>query len=262
MVKNVINNAKLMECNFHGFIPGPQEEISVFFKRVELSKEGTSFHQAMVLVQSLFDVCPSWVRVEFTDQLHLWEAAATYIKEDQGVFTPIVQMKKKGIPFWCSQEEILAHELVHAMRIAFRENFFEEVLAYKTSRNWFRRYFGPIFFHPMEVIIFLFLLVGIWFYQLGSLFDYVPNLTLWVPFVVIGLLGLRLVMIQTIFSLCLKKIRKILKQPDKALGFALRLSDKEIMDFAFKSVATLRKFIVKAQEKSLRWQMLILIYPI
>lgn len=260
----MINDSKLIEYNFHGFIPGPQEETAVFLKRVELAKDRKFFHQGIVIVHSLFDICPNWVKVESTDRLHLWEAAATYMEENQGVFIPVVQMKKKGLPFWYSPEEILAHELVHATRIAFTENFFEEVLAYKTSHNWFRRYFGPIFFHPMEVIIFLFLLVGIWFYQLGCLFffDYVPILTLWAPFILIGLLVARLVVLQTIFSLCIKKLRNLLKQPDKTLGFALRLSDREIIGFAFKSLDKVRKYIWKVQEKSLRWYMLTLIYPI
>ena len=166
----MINDEKLMEYNFRGFIPGPQEKVSAFLKRAELTKCGESSHQAITIVQSLFDVCPIWVRIEPTNQLPLWEAAATYIEENQGIFTPIVQVKKKGVPFWCSQEEILAHELIHATRIAFKESFFEEVLAYKTSSSWLRRYFGPIFFHPKEVVLFLFLLIGVWCYQLGYLF--------------------------------------------------------------------------------------------
>jgi hypothetical protein len=260
----MIHDSQLREYNFHGFIPGPREENFIFFKRVELARGGKFFHQGMNIVQSLFDVYPNWVKIEFTNRLYLWEAAATYMEEMQGIFMPVVQIKKRGIPFWCSQEEILAHELVHATRIAFTESFFEEILAYRTSPNWLRRYFGPIFFHPMEVIIFLSVLVGIWLYQLGCLFffDYVSNLGLWIPFISIGLLMIRLVMVQTIFSLCLKKLRKLLKQPDKALGFALRLSDKEIIDFAFMSLDKARKYIEKAWEKNLRWRMLTLIYPI
>ncbi|MCL6756565.1 MAG: hypothetical protein M3A24_05415 [Candidatus Rhabdochlamydia oedothoracis] len=258
----MINDEKLMECHFHGFIPGPQEEVFLFLKRTELAKCQKTFYQALDFVQSLFDVYPSWVRIELTDRLYLWEAAATYIEENQGIFTPVVQIKKKGVPFWCAQEEILAHELVHATRIAFKENLFEEVLAYKTSRNWLRRYFGPIFFHPKEVVLFLFLLVGIWCYQLSCLFffDDLPSLTLWIPLILTGLLIIRVIIVQTIFSLCLKKIRRLLKQPDKALGFALRLSDKEIIAFAFKSLDKMRKYIGKIQEKNLRWHMLALIY--
>ncbi|MEK7339778.1 MAG: hypothetical protein WBD50_08380 [Candidatus Rhabdochlamydia sp.] len=260
----MINDEKLMEYNFRGFIPGPQEEVSVFLKRAELAKYQKSSHQAIAIVQYLFDVCPSWVRVEPTNRLHLWEAAATYIEENQGIFTPVVQVKKKGVPFWCSQEEILAHELIHAMRIAFKESLFEEVLAYKTSRNFLRRYFGPIFFHPREVMLFLFLLIGTWCYQLGYLFffDVLPSLTLWIPCILTGLLIIRVMIVQTIFSLCLKKIRKLLKQPNKALGFALRLGDREIIDFAFKSLDKMRKYVGKAKEKNLRWHMLTLMYPI
>lgn len=260
----MINDEKLMEYNFRGFIPGPQEKASTFLKRAELAKYGESSYQATVIVQSLFDICPSWVRIESTDRLPLWEAAATYIEENQGIFIPVVQMKKKGVPFWCSQEEILAHELIHAMRIAFKESLFEEVLAYKTSSNRLRRYFGPMFFHPKEAVLFLFFLVGMWCYQLGYLFffDDLPNLALWIPCVLTGLLIIRVVIVQTIFSLSLKKIHKLLKKSDKVLGFALRLSDREIIDFAFKSLDKMQKYIGKAKEKSLRWYMLALRYPI
>lgn len=260
----MINAERLLEYNFYGFIPGPQEEISIFLKRAELSKYQKTFNQALTSIQSLFDVYPSWVRIEFTNQLCFWEAAATYIEENQGIFIPVVRIRKKGVPFWCTQEEILAHELVHATRIAFKGNLFEELLAYKTSRNWLRRYFGPIFFQPKEVLLFLFLLVGIWCYQLGYLFFFsdLPTLTLWIPCILTGLLIIRVVIVQTIFSLCIKKIRRLLKQPDKALGFALRLSDSEIIAFAFKSLDKMRKYIGKIQEKNLRWHMLVLVYPI
>ncbi|MGL5264463.1 MAG: hypothetical protein ACRDAI_07870 [Candidatus Rhabdochlamydia sp.] len=260
----MINDSQLREYNFYGFIPGPKEEDFIFLKRVELAKGRKFFHQGMNVVQSLFGVYPDWVKIELASRLHLWEAAATYMEERQGVFMPVVQIKKRGIPFWCSQEEILAHELVHATRIAFTESFFEEVLAYRTSHSWLRRYFGPIFFHPIEVIVFLLVLGGAWLYQLGYLFffDKVPQLSLWIPFISIGLLMIRLIMVQTIFSLCLKKLRKLLKQRDKALGFALRLSDREIIDFAFTSLDKARKYIEKAQAKNLRWRMLALIYPI
>jgi len=108
------------------------------------------------------------------------------------------------------------------------------------------------------------LLFGTWCCQLGYLFffEVLPSLTLWIPCILTGLLIIRVVLAQTIFSLCLKKIRKLLKQPNKALGFALRLSDREIIDFAFKSLDKMRKHIGKAKEKNLRWHMLALIYPI
>lgn len=259
----MIDNTKLIEYNSYGFIPGPQEKISVFLKRAELFQVGQSCHAGLFLIQSLFGVYPSWVMIKSTDQLHFWEVAATYIKVDQEVFTPVICMKKKRIPFWCSQEEILAHELVHATRIAFTEFFFEEILAYQTSSNWFRRYFGPIFFRPIEVVVFLFLLAAVWFYQIGHLFlsDIVSNFSIWIPFILIGFLIVRLIIAQSIFSLCLGKLRKLLKRPDEALKVALRLSDKEILYFAFKPVNKMRKYIVKAQEDSLRWHMLALVYP-
>ena len=103
-----------------------------------------------------------------------------------------------------------------------------------------------------------------WCYQLGYLFffDDLPNLALWIPCVLTGLLIIRVVIVQTIFSLSLKKIHKLLKKSDKVLGFALRLSDREIIDFAFKSLDKMQKYIGKAKEKSLRWYMLALRYPI
>lgn len=259
----MIDDAKLIEYNSYGFIPGPQEKTSIFLKRVGLLQTGHSCHVGLSLVKSLFGVYPSWVMVKSADQLYFWEAAATYIKADQGIFTPIIYMKEKTISFWCSQEEILAHELVHATRIAFREFFFEEILAYQTSSNWFRRYFGPIFFRPIEAIIFLFLLVTVWICQLGYvfLFDIVPNFCIWIPFMLIGLLTVKLIIAQSIFSLCIRKLRKFLERPEEALKFALRLSDKEILCFALKPINKMQKYILKAQKGSLRWHMLALLYP-
>ena len=56
----MINDKKLIEYHFHGFIPGPQEEASIFLKRAELAKCQKNSHQALTFVQSLFDVYPSW----------------------------------------------------------------------------------------------------------------------------------------------------------------------------------------------------------
>jgi hypothetical protein len=106
--------------------------------------------------------------------------------------------------------------------------------------------------------------MGIWVYQLGHLFfsDIVSNFTLWIPFWAVGFLMLRLIVTQSIFSLCLNKLRKLLKQPDKALKFALRLSDREIVRFAFSSVYKMRKYILKVRKDNLRWYMITLVYPV
>ena len=72
-----------------------------------------------------------------------WQGAVlwSYTTQDGYVF-PVIQVRKTTS--LASLEEIYAHECVHMARFAFQEPWFEEILAYQTSKRAWRRFLGPL----------------------------------------------------------------------------------------------------------------------
>ena len=172
-----------------------------------------------------------WVELSYSNQgLSFFEGGCSYIESTAVKIQLRKGFEKSKTLLWIyNREEILAHEAVHAMRCAFSEPKFEEILAYQTSKSPFRRYFGPIFRNPKESMIFL-------VPALLSTFTF-----LWFPVQIIllgsaiKLLGfgiLRLAYYQRLFSRTKKKIVSLLRNPNDLLNVLLRLSDKEIIEFS------------------------------
>ncbi len=159
-----------------------------------------------------------------------WEGAVlwTYFDEREAPY-PVIQMRnnyKKGFLRFYKEEEILAHELVHAARFSFKEPFFEELFAYKTSKNFFPRLLGPLFVFRIESLLFVGLVITSF---LGFIF-LEWTIFLWLPFVFLSYLLVRLAALHLIVSLAKSYIeRSGSKHP---LAVLLRLSDKEIWQAA------------------------------
>ena len=146
----------------------------------------------------------------------------SYSKEE-GKFFPKVQMRTKYSKRY-DLSEILAHELVHVARFAFKEPLFEEILAYKTSKSAFRRFLGPLFIYPLESVIFMALsLVG------SFSFVWLETFLCFLPFVLFSMfLFLRLCTLHTLFN------RAVQKSRDSSLKSMIGLSDKEIIKLGIK----------------------------
>ncbi len=218
----------LQQLNKEGLIPGPSETEEAFFARVVKAKK------CLPVALNDFDAAPTWLDVFYDNKkLPFWQAAATWIEDD----TPRIQLKKKNLLGY-STEEILSHEAVHAVRFAFDEPRFEEILAYHTSKNKFRRFFGPIFQHSWESTLFVVLV-------LASLIPYLKLL----PWVFLTYLLVRLIRNQKTFSECKKNL---------SLSIMLRLTDKEIA--LFSKWENILPYINQAKDKSLRWRMIYVNY--
>jgi hypothetical protein len=211
-----------------GLIPGPQETEEAFLARVSQvsSSEGQEdWEGAHQVTQKLFDFSIDWVPVSFSNQkLPFWEGAATWIDA-----MPSIQVRegfKKGRYLGYELTEVLAHEFVHVARTAFEEPEFEELLAYQTSRSWFRRKLGPAFQKPWESLAFV-LSLGI------ASFGH-----LWLPLLLIGGLGTRLVRAHRMLGQCLGKM---------PLSFVLCLTDQEIKTFARLSLADIEAYLKQDQ---------------
>jgi hypothetical protein len=247
----------LLALNSRGIFPGPAESPENFLRRGELSGKAPQC-KAFELTKALFDAAPDWVEIKQEAKgLLPWEGAATWIEENaDGQKISAIQLKP-SLPSFYSLDEVLAHELVHAMRVGFEESRFEEVLAYQTSKSKFRRYFGPIFSKTAEVKGFIFLMLVTWLLYWtelvldvewgGAFFFGAPSLALgWGVF--------RLMRTQKVFSNALRNLEQVIAKPGKSLAVALRLTDAEIAQFAKSSTEEIVAFVKK--ETSLRWRQL------
>ncbi len=204
--------------------------------------EQSSIQLAAKRVRELFGLSPDWVEITRGRKgLMPWEGAATWIEEGPKGCICSIQINTSWASRLYPQEELIAHEMVHALRCTLDENRFEEILAYRTSRNRFRRYFGPLFSHPGESKTFMLLLLGSWVLtSLELLFD-LPlggSLIFLLPLTSLVWSLCRLIRSQFLFSSALRNIEGLF--PGKGLEVALGLTDAEIELFARSSLDEIR----------------------
>lgn len=255
----------LLALNSRGLFPGPNENDQNFLGRTQASIPGVTDPKALDLTQKLFDAAPDWVEVKIGSKgLVPWEGAATWIEENaDGKRTASIQLKSSIPAKLYLPEEVLAHELVHAMRLGFEEDRFEEILAYRTSKNWIRRYCGPLFSKPKEVKWLLSLMAAAWVsYWIELIFDanFGGQYLIWMPSVMIGWVGMRLMRAQRTFSTALKNLELAIAKKGKSLAVALRLTDVEIALLSRLSPQEILDYAAKEKGTSLRWRQLFCAY--
>lgn len=260
----MLSSEMLVDLNFKGFCPGPEESEQQFVKRIKLTREliespeeffkkqPAAFFAAQKNRVKKPDL--SWVNSTLmhlygfyseslpayfsNEKLSFFEGAAVFLLDVQGHKIPLLQIrkelqKKKAFPFSLYKlEEILSHEMVHFLRSSFDEKKFEEFFAYLTSKHFLRRLFGPLVRSSKEAYVFLALL----FASLGLEWGYLmfPSLLLkslflfscsfTLSFLTAGIF--RLIRYRKIFNRCLKNLKTELKE--KALSCMARLTDEEI----------------------------------
>ena len=206
-----------------GFVPGPGETSSDFKKRVASVRKIIEDPLAIMNIVkkvSFNKLSPSLLSFRSNKKLPFWTAAMTWvITLDDGIKLPLIQLPTKKRKFcFAKEEEIVAHEKVHALRAAFKEPIFEEIIAYQTSPSKFRCYFGPIFSNNKESLLFL-ISIAI------SLLTSMPL----IPPAVSTLFLLRLLKRQRTFSKAKKNLSQRYENP---VGVLTLLSDQEIIQAA------------------------------
>jgi len=274
-----ISGEDIKAYNQRGWIPGPDEEEPHFLERTKRLDHFFSYppknvdrfltdldwEGAQKKTEELFDFSPDWIVAHYCDdQLSFFQGAATWISREGDLRIPLVQLKKKfeagSLMRLYSRDEVLAHEAAHAARMQFDEPLFEEILAYKTSSKWWRRFFGPLFQKPWESYVFITLFLLPFVFQIAQFFWELPSLQ-WLnflPVAFVAFLVLRLTTLQILLLGALKKLGAYIKEKRRSLAAAFRLTDKEIIFFATRSEKECQKYIAK--EKSLRWRALKKIY--
>jgi hypothetical protein len=246
---------QLQSWGLRGIFPGPSESSEAFLLRADslIPKLNADHYPSLSLLKQTFNTSPDWIEV-VTDSkgLSFWEGAATWIEETaDGKRSCRIQLKDSFLSRLYPKEEVIAHEMVHAMRLMFDEGRFEEILAYQTSKNRFRRYFGPLFTNPTESKLFLLALLTSWIlYWAEIFFDFNlgGSFILLLPLLALGWGVFRLIRSQRIFSAALRHLA--IAAP---LAIALRLTDTELELFAKSTPEEIRAFAHSQKEQSLRW---------
>lgn len=209
-------------------------------------------------VERLYGIRSTWIPFFFSNyRLPFWQGGCAWIFQ-QTVNSPVsaffqlrqVFRKQNTYLGIYPRDELVAHELCHVGRMAYEEPRYEELLAYRTSKSPFRRYWGPLFTTPAQSGIFALLLLLILMADLITLF-FQPDLygsIQWMkvlPLVWIGWLIFDLMVRQRIFKKCLHIL------PEKIL---YRLTDREIDLFSKMTLDEILEYGKK--EGSLRWKVL------
>jgi hypothetical protein len=248
MICSELLQLPLESGDFHhrGLVPGPDESEEAFTVRAEASQTSHSCWKDLDSdVRAVCGAVPDWVEITYSNRgLPFWQGAVTTI-EGSGISLQFRSAFEKGSYLGLySRDEVAMHEAVHAIRMAFHEPKFEELLAYRTSKNRMRRFLGPIFFRSWESGFFSATLL------LAALLQFWLPVAMAIP-ALIAVYGIvRLLRAQRILAQCLQRV---------PFALAVRLTDREIIEFSRSTHAEIERY---AQEQSLtylRWRQL---YPV
>lgn len=265
----------LIQSGKRGFIAGPEETEGSFLQRIEKTlalcsdppKEcdhfltDTDWEEPLQKIEELFGINPDWIVSYYSDaKLAFFQAAATWIVERQGETLPLIQLKKRFSEKRSAlRSDILAHEAIHAVRARFKEPFFEEFFAYTTSRNLFRRFFGPLFHRTFEPWLFLFLFLLPLGGEVARLYfpekETLWTLFFWAPWALSALLLLRLFVGHGLLALAAYKLGRHKVAVGRERAFLLHLTDREIFRLA---LLPFKNFLHK--NPSLRWRQILAIF--
>lgn len=231
----MIENASLLGYFQRGLIPGPDELEEAFLQRAEQALPLSHFEWKEV--SCAFGFVIDWVPISYSNhKIAWWEGAATWISEDR---LPSIQMRtsfKKGSFLGYRRSDVLAHEAVHAARTRFEQPQFEEVLAYSTAPQTWKRFLGPLFSRTWEPLVLLLSVMA------GA---FVPL----VPFLLISLALGWLSFKQWIFKRCCRRL---------SLPIVLCLTDSEMRKFARMSELEIQAYLEK--DSSLRARLIRLLF--
>lgn len=279
---------KYLEWNAAGLIPGPEETEDEYVNRVHYclnliqelnSQKDTHFpfevsdHKSRMILEksltkteSLYGIAPDWVPLFFSNyQLSPWQGGCAWIFQlaEETPTAAFLQLRahfllnEKYLGLY-DREELIEHELSHVGRMMYKEPQFEEILAYRSSSKWWRRWFGPIVQSSKESLFFILLMGFIILADLALISldgEKIYQLLFWlklIPFGVIILGLIRLGRRQFIFNKALKKLTVLFK--DQGQKILYRLTDKEIKLMACSLSNHIAQYI--QEQKSFRWDFL------
>lgn len=291
-MKTNISDAQLLHFNSLGLIPGPDETEESFLARVEYCLHLADhlpaelpFEKDILPSQSLLEtplakskrlygIQPRWILIFFNNyQLSPWHGGCAWIfqQDDAAPTSSFLQLRKAflysstylGI---YQRDELIVHELAHVGRMVFEEPQFEELLAYRSSQNRWRKHFGPIVRSARESALFVLTLLIVLIADFFSAFNSQPALNaivFWIKFIPIAMIAfalIRLWRLHSLFDQCFAHLRHILGDEEKANAVVYRLKDSEINYFAKTTPEEIKLYVSQSKDSSLRWRLIYLAY--
>jgi len=210
--------------------------------------------------EKLFGFRADWVPAFFpTRGLGLLWGGCTVIT-DSGFPVFFLRRGFRDRPKWFiyRRDELLAHELCHAVRGCLEDETYEEHFAYTTSASAFRRWTGNCFRRERDAIIFLLPVVLLLAVQV-IVYSGILRLPLW-PFWIVAfaypafLVARNIPERRTFFAARAKLEHAGFANPDAAL---FRMTAAEIRALARTPDDRVRRFLQDKSDAELRWQILI-----
>ena len=242
----MLSKEELISLGKEGKIPGPHENEDEFLKRLNLIEklkdqeiEGRVIEPCTLDCMAIYGADPKWIPLTYSNHgLLPWQGAALFVF---GGKIPLIQLRKgfkRGSFLFYSRDEVLRHEVLHAMRVAFDEPRFEEILAYSHARSKWRRVVGPLFRTPGQTLFFLgilmlsLLLQGSGFYFIDSPFFPFFQAASILPLLDLAIRFGKLWRDLRILKQTKKKLTQIFPNQKNLFPILLRLKDAEIENFA------------------------------
>jgi hypothetical protein len=246
-------------------IPGPNESEEEFIKRLSSFQSFKKKDMACLgeeewapvlqRLEKTFSFSPSYLIAFYSNKnLAPWEGAATWFHKltDETLF-PIIQLRKsfkKGRFLFYDRDEVLLHESLHALRSAFDEPRFEEILASALSKKKWRSFLSPLFRKPRQALIFVATLILSLIAQ--GVFLFFPTQFFLLSFVSLPFFNL-------LWRIgCLVKDQRILKKALTKISLpgVFYLTDEEIVWFSKASKEEVNAYVQTQIRSSFRWKMI------
>ena len=284
-----------VELDEHGLIIGPGESttefieraiklrdnVDEFTKRIKTNEEiefygftlryedaipKDVFKEANNVTKSLFGFAIDWVPGYFCDNKMgiLFAGCALYSQKDAFAVFVIRKAFQKSFKWLIySRKELLAHELTHIARLAFKTPAYEEVMAFKSGGSRFRRVIGGMFRKASDVYCTLGTIVLLTIYQIGNIFMRPPEKIWAMPTPIAFMAALApAAYLLTRLALTHSKLRranttlKYAYPNANATSILFRCSENEIKTMATIKQDDLIAWIDAKRIESIRWQVI------
>lgn len=292
--RQILSEEQLAYYDAKGLIPAPDETESAFKRRLKvcldkqnepaasfadlfsnpfLLQNNSPLVEEQKTSKTLYGFAIDWSPLVFSkEHLSIWHGGCACIVSEEGdkccrwgffQLQPALQHKEAKLLFGLYERpEIIAHESCHLARMAFDEPVFEEILAYRTSHSFWRRWLGPLFSSSREALLSavslaVFFVSALAFsleLEIGGLeIGFISLFTGGGASVYLTYLFLRLAYRHHLLFKCMQNCLHLIKAGSLD-AFVFRLSDKEIIDFACSKPEDVLEYALKRQCP--RWRLL------
>lgn len=236
-------------------------EAEIGFKVGDIEPIGTEIiAEAAEKTEKLFGFRADWVPAFFPARGLglLWGGCTVIANSGFPVFFLRRGFRAKPKWFIYRRDELLAHELCHAVRGCLEDEPYEEHFAYMTSDSAFRRWTGNCFRHEWDAIVFLIPVVLLLAVQI-IVYTGLLHLPLW-PFWILAFafpafLIARNIPERRMFFAARSKLEKNgFANPDAAM---FRMTADEIRTLARTPDSEIENYLGTKSSAELRWQILI-----